>query len=189
MKDIKITENLTSPSWQFMNHFHRDLISGGEFVPIECIALQKVAIIIPYKDREEHLRFLLNHLHSILKYQQIHYKIFVVEQSSPKIFNKGSIMNAAFLEINKFDKFDCIIFHDVDMLMEDGRLMYNCVDSPRHIGAMVQKYNYTFPCKCHVGGVLAITPQQFRKVNGYHILFYGWGDEDKDMMERYQIAL
>ncbi|CAD5113987.1 DgyrCDS3151 [Dimorphilus gyrociliatus] len=93
-------------------------------------------------------------------------------------------MNAAFIEIDKIFKFDCLIFHDVDMFVEDGRHMYNCVDAPRHLGALVQKYNYTFPCQCHVGGVLSIKKEQFKAINGFHILFYGWGDEDKDMLGR-----
>lgn len=171
-------------TWETLKNNHDDLLYGGEFEPTSCKSLQKLGIIIPYRNREEHLKLLLNHLHYILKKQQLHYKIFVVEQTSPVRFNKAALMNAAFLEIEKSHEFDCIIFHDVDMFSEDGRIMYNCLDSPKHIGAFVQKFNYTFKKNWHVGGVLAITPDQFRTVNGYHVLFYGWGHEDTEMKDR-----
>lgn len=42
----------------------------------------------------------------------------------------------------------------------------------------------TFILDRNVGGVLAMTLKDFQRVNGYHILLYGWGDEDRDMMQR-----
>ena len=43
------------------------------------------------------------------------------------------IMNAAFEEAMKLDTYDCIVFHDVDMIPEDDRNMYMCGDQPRHL--------------------------------------------------------
>ena len=40
-------------------------------------------------------------------------------------------------------RFDCIVFHDVDMLPEDDRNMYTCSRTPRHVGVYISKYNYT----------------------------------------------
>jgi len=54
--------------------------NGGHYHPPDCEARSKLAIIIPYRAREHHLRALLWHLHPILQRQQIYYKIFVVEQ-------------------------------------------------------------------------------------------------------------
>ncbi|KAK2186027.1 hypothetical protein NP493_216g03032 [Ridgeia piscesae] len=39
-----------------------------------------VAVIIPYRDREDHLILLLSQLHPVLQRQQLDYRIFVVEQ-------------------------------------------------------------------------------------------------------------
>lgn len=52
----------------------------GSWRPNNCQSLHQVAIIIPYRDRKEHLAKLLAHLHPILHRQSISYKIFVIEQ-------------------------------------------------------------------------------------------------------------
>lgn len=53
---------------------------GGLYTPPDCIARERVAIIIPFRDREEHLRILLHNLHPMLQRQQLDYGIYVVEQ-------------------------------------------------------------------------------------------------------------
>lgn len=71
--------------------------------------------------------------------------LWLYAKGIPEIFNKASLMNAGFLEARKLDSYDCFIFHDVDMLSEDDRNMYTCMNKtrPRHIGAYVEKNNYT----------------------------------------------
>ena len=44
--------------------------------PVECVARQRTAIIIPYRNRAEQLAELLAHLNPILKRQQIEYQVF-----------------------------------------------------------------------------------------------------------------
>lgn len=46
------------------------LLPGGWFRPVECNAKDRVAIIIPFRDREEHLPILLKNLHPMLMRQQ-----------------------------------------------------------------------------------------------------------------------
>lgn len=57
------------------------------------------------------------------------------------MFNKGRIMNAAFLFAQKL-KVDCVIFHDVDMFPQDDRTPYDCPETPRHLGAFVSNLGY-----------------------------------------------
>ena len=54
------------------------------------------------------------------------YQIFVVEQSGNFTFNKGRVMNSGFNFVkNQYGvKFDCYIFHDVDMLPEYDKNIY-----------------------------------------------------------------
>ena len=40
----------------------------------------QTAIVIPYRKREEQLKIYLKHMHPILQRQQLHYRIFVIEQ-------------------------------------------------------------------------------------------------------------
>lgn len=49
-------------------------------MPTECKPRESVAIIIPFRGREEHLRILLNNLHPVLYRQQLEYTVYIVEQ-------------------------------------------------------------------------------------------------------------
>ena len=53
---------------------------GGGWKPTGCRARQRVAIIVPYRDRLQHLQLFLHHTHPILQRQMLEYRIFVVEQ-------------------------------------------------------------------------------------------------------------
>lgn len=57
-----------------------NLQPGGRFRPKDCVALQKVAIIIPFRNRDEHLKFWLYYLHPILQRQQLDYGVYVINQ-------------------------------------------------------------------------------------------------------------
>lgn len=163
---------------------HRELWPGGEWFPTHCIPLQRIAIIIPYRDRDEHLAFLLSVLHPMLQRQMLHYTIYVIEQLHPEVFNKAALMNAGVREIERVAKFDCYIFHDVDMIPLHDHNFYTCTEMPRHIGSHVDKFNFTLPYTQLFGGVTGFTPGQFDQVNGYSNLYYGWGGEDDDMFSR-----
>ena len=60
---------------------HPELYPGGRFRPKNCRARHKVAVIIPYRDREEHLAVFIYHIHTVLQHQQIDYGIFIIEQA------------------------------------------------------------------------------------------------------------
>ena len=72
--------NGTPPTFDEIARDNPNLKKGGFYFPSNCIARSKLAVIIPYRAREHHLRVLLAHLHPILQRQQLYYKIFVVEQ-------------------------------------------------------------------------------------------------------------
>ena len=71
-------------------------MNGGCYTPPNCVPRQRVAILIPYKDREAHLYSLLNYLHPMLQRQQIQYCVFIIEQVDDGRFNKGLVMNSGF---------------------------------------------------------------------------------------------
>ena len=52
---------------------------GGYFKPVNCKVRDTVAVIVPYRDREEHLKTFLDYMHSFLQRQPIQYIIYVVE--------------------------------------------------------------------------------------------------------------
>lgn len=55
-------------------------MARGRYHPTECSALQRVAILIPHRNRERHLLYLLEHLHPFLQRQQLDYGIYVIHQ-------------------------------------------------------------------------------------------------------------
>ncbi|XP_072944612.1 beta-1,4-N-acetylgalactosaminyltransferase bre-4-like [Epargyreus clarus] len=116
--------------------------------------------------------------------QKLEYRIFVVEQYGTDTFNKGRLFNAGFKEMKKYGAWGCIVFHDLDLIPLDERILYSCPSWPRHMcGTVVEKaddptYHSLF------GGVTSMTPAQYEKLNGYSNLYWGWGGEDHDMFWR-----
>lgn len=116
-----------------------DLVQlGGFYTPQMCRARHHVAIIVPYRNRAKSLAIFLKNLHPFLMQQQIEYGIFVVEQTVGTKFNRGMLLNVGFLEANKFNTWNCYIFHDVDILPMDYRILYRCSNqNPRHLSTVV----------------------------------------------------
>lgn len=65
-------------------------------------------------------------------------------QHGTKTFNKGILFNAAFHEILESNAFDCLIFHDVDLIPENDRNMYTCENYPRHMSPEIDKFDYMY---------------------------------------------
>ncbi|XP_067676466.1 beta-1,4-galactosyltransferase 4-like [Haliotis asinina] len=158
--------------------------AGGRFHPLDCKARQRVAIIIPYRDREQHLKVLLNHLHPILGRQQLDYGIYVIEMAMPTTFNRAILMNIGYTEALKDYDYQCFIFQDVDHIPENDKNLYNCHNSPSHLAVSVDKNNYKLPYGAAFGGVVSLTKDQMIKVNGWSNLYFGWGSEDDDLYKR-----
>ena len=57
-----------------------------------------VVIIVPYRDRPDHLRRFLQLMHPFLQSQKLDYKMVVVEQAPGKEFNRAKLFNVGFLE-------------------------------------------------------------------------------------------
>lgn len=57
------------------------LQNDGRYQPSECRARHLVAIVVPYRDRFEHLNIFLRNIHPFLQKQQLDYTIFIVEQA------------------------------------------------------------------------------------------------------------
>lgn len=122
---------------------NKDVSSGGHYSPSDCVSRHRVAIIIPFRDRWQHLRLLLSVLHPMLQRQQLEYAIYVSEQADNETFNKGVLMNAAVRQALQDQDYDCFVFHDVDLIPEDDRNLYSCPPSPRHLSPAIDKFNYT----------------------------------------------
>ena len=114
-------------AWTDLEQKYQNVKFGGQYSP-ECQTDNKVAIIVPYRDRDVHLRYFLNHFHPFLQRQQLNYGIYVVEQLGQDLFNRGLLFNVGFEYIQKTSNYswNCYIFHDVDHLPENDYNLYTC---------------------------------------------------------------
>ena len=120
---------------------------GGRYSPKHCKSEQKIAIIIPYRNRESNLKIFLSNMHPFLVAQNASYGIYLVEPLANLTFNRGILMNVGFIESLKDTNnlWDCFIFHDVDMIPEDTRNIYKCDnDLPVHYAVAVSKFDYSY---------------------------------------------
>lgn len=69
-------------------------------------------------------------------------------------FNRASLLNAGALEALKQHDFQCFVFHDVDLLMEDDRNLYTCPQQPRHMSVAVDTMKYQC-VSCFIDGARA----------------------------------
>ncbi|XP_073436608.1 beta-1,4-galactosyltransferase 5 isoform X3 [Dendrobates tinctorius] len=123
--------------------FAKDFIKmGGHWRPSDCVPPWKVAILIPFRNRHEHLPVLFKHLIPMLQKQRLQFAFYVIEQTGNQQFNRAMLFNIGFLEAMKDLEWDCLIFHDVDHIPENDRNYYGCQNMPRHFAAKLDKYMY-----------------------------------------------
>ncbi|NP_001086280.1 UDP-Gal:betaGlcNAc beta 1,4- galactosyltransferase, polypeptide 4 S homeolog [Xenopus laevis] len=159
-------------------------VENGRYQPESCKAQQKVAILIPHRNRERHLLYLLKHLHPFLQRQQLDYGIYVIHQAGNQKFNRAKLLNIGYLEALKQEDWDCFIFHDVDLIPENDFNLYLCDTEPKHLVVGRNVTGYRLRYKGYFGGVTAMTREQFDNVNGYSNNYWGWGGEDDDLRQR-----
>ncbi|XP_063349305.1 beta-1,4-galactosyltransferase 1-like [Pelmatolapia mariae] len=157
---------------------------GGRFKPKDCEALQKVAIIIPFRNREEHLKYWLYYLHPILQRQQLDYGIYVINQDGDETFNRAKLLNIGYTEALKEYDYNCFVFSDVDLIPMDDRNTYKCFSQPRHLSVSMDKFGFRLPYNQYFGGVSSLSKEQYLKINGFPNNYWGWGGEDDDIYNR-----
>ncbi|XP_078116095.1 beta-1,4-galactosyltransferase 1 isoform X2 [Sander vitreus] len=161
-----------------------NLRPGGRFWPRECTAQQKVAIIIPFRKREEHLKFWLYYLHPILQRQQLDYGVYVINQDGDETFNRAKLLNIGYVEALKEYDYECFVFSDVDLIPMDDRNTYKCFSQPRHLSVSMDKFGFKLPYNQYFGGVSSLSKEQYLKINGFPNNYWGWGGEDDDIFNR-----
>uniref|UniRef100_A0A4W3J403 Beta-1,4-galactosyltransferase 1 n=1 Tax=Callorhinchus milii TaxID=7868 RepID=A0A4W3J403_CALMI len=157
---------------------------GGHFTPADCVALQKVAILIPFRNRDEHLKYWLSYLHPILQRQQLDYGVYIINQHGEETFNRAKILNVGFVEALKEYDYNCFVFSDVDLIPMDDRNLYKCYSQPRHIAVAMDKFGFRLPYNQFFGGISSLSKEQHEKINGFPNEYWGWGGEDDDIYKR-----
>lgn len=156
--------------------------------------IHKGCIIVPYRDREQHLAKFIPHMKNFIKQFNLNMHILVVEQTPGKPFNRAKLFNIGFQylptesTIPASDYFDYFVFHDVDMLPRPNMFAYTYPKFPTHIATKCSQFNFAMPVPDYFGGVTLINRQDFLKVNGFGNEFWGWGAEDCEFRQRFRKA-
>jgi hypothetical protein len=141
-----------------------------------------LGVIIPVRDREEHLQQLLPVLTAAIESQSIEHQILVVEQAAGKMFNRAKIFNVGATLLSEWADYFC--FHDVDNLPVQAE--YGCGSQPlRLISHWSDTWrNYDLIEVGAFGGVTSMHTDHFRLINGFGNNYWGWGQEDDDFFVR-----
>nr|XP_030147193.3 beta-1,4-galactosyltransferase 3 isoform X1 [Taeniopygia guttata] len=163
--------------------------AGGRYRPPRCEPRSRTAVIVPHRNREAHLGHLLYYLHPFLQRQQLAYGIYVVHQAGNCTFNRAKLLNVGVKEALKDEDWDCLFLHDVDLIPENDHNLYTCDPwNPKHASVAMNKFGYSLPYPQYFGGVSALTPDQYMKINGFPNEYWGWGGEDDDIATRVRLA-
>lgn len=145
---------------------------------------KNLSIVVPYRDREEHLAVFVPHMEKFLQERNIlKYRIRIIEQAADaktQPFNRAKLLNAGFDIDREWADYFC--FHDVDMIPVEAD--YSYVTEPTHMATECSQFGYQLPYGGYFGGVTLFNKQDFLDVNGYSNEYWGWGAEDDDMMLR-----
>ena len=139
--------------------------------------MKKLGVIVPYRDRPNHLKEFRESIIKYLDETNIPYEIIVVEQDDDKLFNRGMLLNIGFQYAKKLNC-DYVVFHDIDMLPIDVDYSYS--DKPIHLAYDIGKETFD----TYFGGVTMFPVNLFEKINGYSNKYWGWGYEDDDLLLR-----
>lgn len=179
-----------------MNKIH---VQEGCYAPTHCKVRQRVAIIVPYRERDNEINQFLVYMHQFLQKQHREYCIIFAEQHDKGQFNRAKLLNAGFdWTLNTGHNFwnsknvkpDCFIFHDIDLLPEDLRNLYGCFGyKAHHLADKLDTYKYeTQYIPGHIvssGGVLSVSYSNYKAVNGHPNRYWGFGYEDQDAAVRF----
>lgn len=140
-----------------------------------------MSIVVPYRDREQHLKKFIPHINLFLK-DKVEYKIVVVEQNNNKPFNRGLVKNIGFDLSKKNCDYTC--FHDVDLLPISSDCDYSYTESVTKLAIYVSQFSFRKRNVQELGGVVLFDNKVFELVNGFSNNYWGWGLEDDDLGER-----
>jgi len=167
--------------------------------PVSCLMLARrvpqtltfrddarLTIVIPFRDREAHLKELLPPLTTKLGEQGIRHRILVVEQEAGQPFNRGKLINVGFRHAQADTDYYCI--HDVDAIPVVAD--YRCPSQPlRLVTRLLSTNRPESICPTHYfSGAISITREQVFAVNGFSNEYWGWGKEDDEFLFRLQLA-
>lgn len=148
----------------------------------------QLCVLVPFRDRFDELSEFVPHLSRFLTSQNVPFRIFILNQMDEFRFNRGGLLNAGFDHVSRHTHCDYVALHDVDLWPLNPGLDYHHPGDrvAKHLAASGLHPIYDYPN--FLGGIVLLSHETFRKVNGLTNNFWGWGLEDDDFRVRLQEA-
>lgn len=160
--------------------------------------MPKYSIIIPYRDRLEHIKIVVPRLRQVFKDED--FEIIISEQADQNIFRRGNTRNVGF----QHSLGEIVVFHDADYFPVDVKYWDGASDlflpvyrvkfvrndmSDRPENDIPGGYTHfkNGVDDDFFGGALTFKREIFERINGFSPLFKGWGHEDVDLRNRVQM--
>ena len=185
--------------------FKNQVDFGGHWMPTDCQARSRVAILVPYRANETHrdtgrelevtkflkhaqvlntfeFKFYLNHLRTSLTFQMIPWLQF--QQVEFKIY----LIHQGWADFN----FNRARLLTVGYLEAEKDGPWDCYTT-HDIDRLPLNYNISYHCPAHgktyhytsfggdFGGCGSLPGPTIRAINGFSNMFFGWGGEDQDI--------
>jgi len=156
--------------------------------------MKRLNVVVPYRDREAHLRKFVPHLRAYFARdkvdREIPYRVLIIEQEKGLPFNRGALKNIGFVLGREHS--DYTAFHDVDYLPIWAD--YTFVDALTPIVWYGAEERPIVPGQPRVlrenmsmffGAVVLASNELFALVDGFANSYWGWGPEDLDLAHRF----
>jgi hypothetical protein len=172
-------------NWKLTPRMRRWLLKQRVAQPLTFAPDRRLTIVIPFRDRDEHLRQLMPVLTAMLNEQRIRHRVLIVEQEPGGLFNRGKLINVGIHHAADASDYYCL--HDVDAVPVVAN--YQCPSQPlrlvntiRGAGGETRRTDYYF------SGAVSVRKEQVFAANGYSNEYRGWGKEDDDFFFRLLLA-
>ena len=138
-----------------------------------------ISIIVPYRNRAEHLSKFIPYMKEYLSKDNIQYEIIIVEQLDHLSFNRAKLINIGAKLTSQNSQM--IVLHDVDTLPQN--IDYRPINFPlRPFGSIRENESNI---KDNIFGAVNFIPKEiFFQANGFSNNYWHWGSEDDDFLMR-----
>jgi hypothetical protein len=188
LQDLRIDARYAPVSianWKLIPTVSRTVLARRVTRPLTFATGRRLTIVIPFRDRDAHLRELMPQLHAHLERQGIEHRILIVEQEMGTLFNRGRLLNVGMHYAAEATDYYCL--HDVDAVPIEAN--YQCPSQPLRLahrmrGADGEREHTDY----YFSGAVSIRKEQAFAVNGFSNEYWGWGKEDDDFYFRLLLA-
>ena len=133
-------------------------------------------VVVPYRNRSNHLHRFLQEIAPELKKYMPKTKIVIIEQSENSLFNRGALLNIGFKEFECKTKF--FITHDVDIIPSVHTIKTVYTQNDSDILRIKSGHRES------LGGVVKLKHDVVFDMNGFPNYIWGWGIEDRALYYR-----